>query len=200
MRTKATVLTVLAAVIAIYLAGRVCAKEKTHNVAGDTSAFTGVETMETATFAAGCFWHVEEAFRHVKGVKAASVGYTGGHKENPTYKEVCTGTTGHAEAVEVAYDPEVVSYETLLEVFWKEHDPTQKNRQGPDVGHQYRSAIFYHSPEQEKAARASKDALEESGKYNKPIATEIVAAQEFWRAEEYHQQYVQKNGLSHCPL
>jgi peptide-methionine (S)-S-oxide reductase len=187
---------VLSALISVYLAGHVGAKEETHNVAGDTSEFKGVENMETATFAAGCFWHVEETFRHVKGVKATSVGYTGGHKENPTYKEVCTGTTGHAEAVEIIYDPEVVSYETLLDVFWKEHDPTQKNRQGPDVGHQYRSAIFYHSPEQEKAARASKEALEKSGAYNKPIVTEIVPARKFWRAEEYHQQYFQKKGVT----
>ena len=204
MRRKAVLLITLAVLLTIYLAGQVGAKkashDEAHDVAGDTSEFKGAENMETATFAAGCFWHVEEAFRHVDGVKATSVGYTGGDKQEPTYKEVCSGTTGHAEAVEVVYDPEVVSYEKLLEVFWKEHDPTQKNRQGPDIGHQYRSAVFYHSPEQEKAARDSVKALEESGKYKKPIVTEIVPAQKFWRAEEYHQQYFQKNGLSHCPI
>ncbi len=200
MRMKAVLLVTLGVVIAIYLAGQVGAQKAPPDVAGDTAKFKGVETMETATFAAGCFWHVEEAFRHVEGVKATSVGYTGGHKEDPTYKEVCTGTTGHAEAVEVVYDSKETRYEKLLEVFWKEHDPTQKNRQGPDVGHQYRSAIFYHTPEQEAAAKASVKALAESGTYDKPIVTEIVPAQTFWRAEDYHQQYFQKHGLSHCPL
>ncbi|MFP4499887.1 MAG: peptide-methionine (S)-S-oxide reductase MsrA [Candidatus Hydrogenedentota bacterium] len=156
--------------------------------------------MEKATFAAGCFWGVEAAFRRVKGVEATSVGYTGGHKEEPTYKQVCSGNTGHAEAVEVVYDPEKVSYEDLLGVFWQNHDPTQVNRQGPDIGDQYRSAIFYHDEAQQEAAEKSKAAIEESGKYRKSIATEIVPAQTFWRAEDYHQQYLEKRGLASCHL
>ncbi len=156
---------------------------------------------EKATFAAGCFWGVEDAFRQVPGVVDAQAGYTGGHTRNPTYQEVCSDTTGHAEAVEVTFDPAQVSYDQLLEVFWNIHDPTQVNRQGPDVGSQYRSAIFFHSPEQEAAARASKKRLEQSGRLQRPIATEIVPAQEFWRAEEYHQQYFARRGIrAHCHL
>ncbi len=192
MKMKALVLATLSVFVAVYLAGDAGAREQRHRVAGDTSAFRGVKNMETATFAAGCFWCIEEAFRQVDGVRATSAGYTGGHKKNPTYREVCTGRTGHAEAVEVVFDPKVVSYEELLELFWNLHDPTQRNRQGPDIGHQYRSAIFYHSREQEQAARESMKALAESGKYRRPIVTEIVPAQTFWRAEEYHQQYRQK--------
>ena len=192
MKKKALVLATLGVLLAIYFAGHAAAREQRHRVAGDTSVYRGVENMETATFAAGCFWCIEEAFRQVDGVRATSAGYTGGHKTNPTYREVCTGRTGHAEAVEVVFDPEVVSYEELLELFWKLHDPTQRNRQGPDIGHQYRSAIFYHSSEQEQAARESMKALAESGKYRRPIVTEIVPAQTFWRAEEYHQQYREK--------
>ncbi|HOJ34870.1 MAG TPA: peptide-methionine (S)-S-oxide reductase MsrA [Candidatus Hydrogenedentes bacterium] len=154
--------------------------------------------LERATFAAGCFWGVEATFRSVKGVVSTSVGYTGGWTENPTYEMVCTDKTGHAEAVEVVFDPQVVSYEDLLNVFWECHDPTQKNRQGPDIGTQYRSAIFYHSPEQEEAGRRSKEQLEKSGKYKRPIVTEIVPASMFWRAEEYHQQYLEKRGLATC--
>jgi peptide-methionine (S)-S-oxide reductase len=186
-------------VLSLHLAGQAEVETAHRRVTGDTTPLRGVEGMETATFAAGCFWHVEEAFRLVEGVKATSVGYTGGHTEEPTYQEVCTGTTGHAEAVEVVYDPELVSYEELLALFWKVHNPTQKDRQGPDIGHQYRSAIFCHTPEQEKAARASMKALDESGRYRQPIVTEIVKAGTFWRAEEYHQQYFLKHGLSHCP-
>jgi peptide-methionine (S)-S-oxide reductase len=156
--------------------------------------------MEKATFAAGCFWGVEAAFRQVEGVKATTVGYTGGHTQNPTYRQVCAGNTGHAEAVQVTYDPTKVTYEDLLKVFWESHDPTQVNRQGPDLGEQYRSAIFYHTPEQEAAARASKKRLDESGKYTRPIATEITAATEFYVAEEYHQQYLEKRGLSTCRI
>lgn len=156
--------------------------------------------LERATFAAGCFWGVEATFRSVKGVVSTSVGYTGGWTENPTYEMVCTDKTGHAEAVEVVFDPQVVNYEDLLNVFWECHDPTQKNRQGPDVGTQYRSAIFYHSPEQEQAARRSKEQLEKSGKYKRPIVTEIVPASMFWRAEEYHQQYLEKRGLATCHI
>ena len=156
--------------------------------------------MATATFAAGCFWGVEAAFRQVPGVTATRVGYTGGTTTNPTYKQVCTDRTGHAEAVEVTYDPERVSYEDLLRVFWEIHDPTQRNRQGPDIGTQYRSAIFYHDPEQEAAARASKEQLERSGAHKRPIVTEIVPAQTFYQAEDYHQQYLEKRGLATCRI
>jgi len=156
--------------------------------------------MEKATFGAGCFWGVEAAFRQVEGVVSTAVGYMGGSLKNPTYKDVCTDTTGHAEAVEVTYDPANVSYEELLKVFWQIHDPTTLNRQGPDVGTQYRSAIFFHGGEQEAAARASKEKLEKSGAYKRPIVTEIVPAGEFWQAEEYHQQYLEKRGLSHCAI
>lgn len=151
--------------------------------------------MAKATFAAGCFWGVEEAFRQVKGVTSTTVGYIGGRMENPTYRDVCTDRTGHAEAVEVEYDPARVSYEQLLDVFWQNHDPTQLNRQGPDVGTQYRSAIFYHSPEQQAAATASKEGLTGSGRFRRPVVTEIVPATTFYRAEDYHQQYLQKQGL-----
>lgn len=151
-----------------------------------------------ATFGAGCFWGVEAAFRRVKGVVDTAVGYEGGITENPTYHDVCTDRTGHAEVVQVEFDPKQVSYEQLLEVFWSIHDPTQVNRQGPDVGTQYRSVIFYHSPEQEAAARKSKEALERSGRYRRPIATAIEPARVFWRAEEYHQRYLEKRGLASC--
>ena len=156
--------------------------------------------MEKATFGAGCFWGVEEAFRQMKGVTNTAVGYMGGTLQNPTYKEVCTDRTGHAEVVQVEYDPAQVSYEDLLNVFWENHNPTQINRQGPDVGTQYRSAVFYHTPEQRAAAEASKERLQNSGKFKKPIVTEITPAADFWRAEEYHQQYLAKRGLSHCHI
>ncbi len=156
--------------------------------------------MEKATFGAGCFWGVEDAFRQLKGVKATAVGYAGGHFENPTYQDVCSGRTGHAEVVEVQFDPAEVSYDELLNVFWENHDPTTLNRQGPDVGEQYRSAIFYHTPEQEAAARAAKEALEQSGRHRRAIVTEITPATTFYRAEEYHQQYFQKRGISHCHI
>ena len=156
------------------------------------------QLLEKATFGAGCFWHVEEAFRRMKGVVSTQVGYTGGWKENPTYEEVCSKTTGHAEAVEVAFDPAAVSYEGLLRLFWDCHDPTQLNRQGPDVGSNYRSAIFFHTPEQELAARASKEREERSGRHAKPIVTEITAASTFWRAEEYHQRYLERRGGGSC--
>ena len=155
---------------------------------------------EKATFGAGCFWGVEAAFRQVKGVKATAVGYAGGQAKNPTYKEVCTDATGHAEVVQVEYDPAEVTYDVLLGVFWVSHDPTQLNRQGPDVGAQYRSVIFFHTPEQEAAARESKAALEASGRFRRPIVTEILPAPEFWLAEDYHQQYLEKRGLSHCRI
>jgi peptide-methionine (S)-S-oxide reductase len=153
-----------------------------------------------ATFGAGCFWGVEVAFRQVPGVTDAAAGYMGGTTENPSYKDVCTDTTGHAEVVEVEYDPKKASYEDLLDVFWKSHDPTQKNRQGPDVGTQYRSAIFIHSPEQEAAARASIERLEGERRFPRPIATEVTPAGPFWRAEEYHQQYLEKRGLASCHI
>jgi peptide-methionine (S)-S-oxide reductase len=154
--------------------------------------------MAKATFGAGCFWGVEETFRKIPGVTDTAVGYSGGSTKNPTYKDVCTDGTGHAEVVEVDYDPAKVSYETLLDVFWNGHNPTQLNRQGPDVGTQYRSAIFFHTPEQEAAARASKDRLQASGRFPRPIVTEISPAQPFWRAEEYHQRYLDKRGLGSC--
>ena len=154
--------------------------------------------MAKATFAAGCFWGVEDAFRQVRGVTSATVGYTGGTKANPSYKDVCTGATGHAEAVEVEFDPAEVSYLELLATFWKSHDPTTMNRQGPDVGTQYRSAIFFHDAEQEAAARDSKSTLEKAGIFKRPIVTEIKPASPFYRAEEYHQQYFEKQGIRSC--
>ena len=153
---------------------------------------------QTAMFAAGCFWGVEAAFREVDGVIATAVGYSGGRSDNPTYSDVCSGRTGHAETVEVTFNPALISYEQLLDVFWNSHDPTTLNRQGPDVGEQYRSAIFFLTPEQEAAARASKQALQESGKFKKPIVTEITPASKFYLAEDYHQQYFEKRGISHC--
>jgi peptide-methionine (S)-S-oxide reductase len=156
--------------------------------------------MAKALFGAGCFWGVEAAFRQVEGVSATAVGYSGGRKETPTYEDVCSGRTGHAEVVEVEYDPSKVSYDKLLDVFWENHDPTTLNRQGPDVGEQYRSAIFTLAPEQEAAARASKERLEKSGRYKRPIVTEITPASKFYRAEEYHQRYLEKHGLAHCRI
>ena len=151
--------------------------------------------METAIFGAGCFWHVEHAFRQVEGVTSVESGYTGGHVADPTYKQVCREDTGHAEAVRVQYDPARVGYEQLLETFWQCHDPTQVDRQGPDVGRQYRSAIFYTDEAQREAAQRSRDALQASGRLRGEIATEIVPASTFYRAEEYHQRYLEKNGV-----
>jgi peptide-methionine (S)-S-oxide reductase len=155
--------------------------------------------MDKAIFGAGCFWHVEEAFQHLKGVLSTTVGYTGGTLKNPTYEDVCTDKTGHAEVIELTYDPKKITYEELLRVFWDIHNPTTKNRQGPDVGTQYRSAIFYHSPEQKTVAELSKKDLEQSGRYNKKIVTEITEATTFYPAEEYHQRYLSKHGLAACP-
>ena len=155
---------------------------------------------EKATFGAGCFWGVEATFREIDGVVDALAGYEGGQTANPTYEDVCTDLTGHAEVVQVEYDPAKVSYDQLLNVFWKTHDPTQVNRQGPDVGTQYRSVIFFHTPEQEQAARASKSALEASGQLRRPVATHIQPARTFYKAEDYHQQYLAKRGLRHCHI
>jgi peptide-methionine (S)-S-oxide reductase len=154
--------------------------------------------MDKATFGAGCFWGVEAAFRQVKGVLSTSVGYSGGHLPDATYKDVCSGKTGHAEVVQVEFDPAQVSYDQLLDVFWENHDPTTLNRQGPDVGAQYRSAIFFHSPEQEAAAKASREKAQ--SRFRNRIVTEITPASEFWRAEDYHQQYLEKRGLAHCSI
>jgi peptide-methionine (S)-S-oxide reductase len=155
---------------------------------------------EKAMFGAGCFWGVEQAFREVPGVIDAVSGYSGGQLDKPTYKDVCSDATGHAEVVEVTYDPEKVKYEQLLDVFWQMHDPTQVNRQGPDFGTQYRSVIFYYTPEQEKTAQASKETLGKSGRLSKPIATSIEPAKTFWPAEDYHQRYLEKRGLRHCHI
>jgi peptide-methionine (S)-S-oxide reductase len=155
---------------------------------------------EKATFGAGCFWGIEVTFREIDGVIDALAGYEGGQTANPTYKDVCTDLTGHAEVVEVEYDPAKVSFDRLLDVFWKAHDPTQVNRQGPDVGTQYRSVVFFHTPEQEQAARTSKADLEASGRFRRPIATHIEPAQTFYKAEDYHQQYLAKRGLRHCHI
>lgn len=152
--------------------------------------------LERATFAAGCFWGVESAFRQLPGVLATAVGYTGGQTDNPTYKEVCSGRTGHAEALTVEFDPAEISYEQLLDVFWELHDPTQLNRQGPDYGSQYRTAIFTHGAEQERIAQASKERLGKSGKFRRPVVTEIVPAPVFYMAEDYHQQYFEKRGMA----
>lgn len=156
--------------------------------------------MEKATFGAGCFWGVEATFRKLEGVASTSVGYTGGETENPTYREVCSDTTGHAEVVQVVFDPEKISYDQLLEVFWTCHNPTQVNRQGPDVGRQYRSVIFFHDEKQKELAAQSKKQLDESGKFSQPIATEIEPAQTYYIAEDYHQQYLEKRGLGSCQI
>mgnify|MGYP006095296369 CR=1 FL=1 len=154
--------------------------------------------MKKATFAAGCFWGVELAFQLVEGVKKTSVGYIGGNSPDPSYEQVCTGRSGHAEAVEVIFDPEVVSFEVLLDVFWKKHDPTTLNRQGPDIGTQYRSAIYYHSTEQKRVAEESKETFQASGKYRSPVVTEITEAPIYYLAEDYHQKYLEKRGMKSC--
>lgn len=156
------------------------------------------DRLETAIFGAGCFWGVEEAFRRIEGVVDATVGYAGGHTTDPSYQEVCTDTTGHAEVVRVVFDPALVSYPALLEAFWSLHDPTQLNRQGPDVGSQYRSLILVGSPEQAAAARESKAALAASGQFPRPVATAIEASGPFWTAEEDHQRYLEKRGIWSC--
>ncbi|CAN5799631.1 peptide-methionine (S)-S-oxide reductase MsrA [soil metagenome] len=157
-------------------------------------------TTEKAMFGAGCFWGVEATFRSIDGVSEAIVGYAGGQTENPTYEQVCTADTGHAEVVQVEFDPARVSYEKLLEVFWSNHDPTTLNRQGPDVGTQYRSVIFYYTPDQQAAAENAKAEQEGSGRFRRPIVTEIEPAPPFYRAEDYHQRYLEKRGLKHCAI
>ena len=153
-----------------------------------------------ATFGAGCFWGVEAAFRQLPGVLSTSVGYLGGTMKEPTYRDVCSGRTGHAEVVQVTYDPDRITYDDLLTVFWDNHNPTTLNRQGPDIGTQYRSAIFYHDDEQKTAAAGSKDERDKSGKFGKPIVTEITPASEYYEAEDYHQQYLEKRGMSSCHI
>jgi peptide methionine sulfoxide reductase msrA/msrB len=202
-----TVLSVLVVALAAALAAGTFAKRGDKNMSiSQKSSGARIASQdqpqsgqyEKAAFAAGCFWGVEAAYRQVRGVLATSVGYTGGYFENPTYRHVCSGRTGHAEAVEIIYDPNQVSYEQLLEVFWKTHDPTSLNRQGPDVGTQYRSAIFCYNEHQHAAAEASKDHLAKSEKLTRPIVTRITPASKFYRAEEYHQQYLQKKGRTSC--
>jgi peptide-methionine (S)-S-oxide reductase len=205
---KTSMVLLVVALTRIFMGG--CTGTKEHNKMNssneqkaefeDAKQIERTDNYQKATFAAGCFWGVEAAFRKVPGVISTVVGYTGGHKENPTYRQVCSGKTGHAEAVQVRYDPTKVSYEQLLEVFWGIHDPTTLNRQGPDVGSQYRSAIFYHNNRQRSAAEVSKKRLEQTGKFNKPIVTEIMPAGNFYRAEEYHQRYFEKHGGAACHL
>ena len=182
--------TIITLVVAILAGGVVMAEIKT-----DTSSKADAKQYETATFAGGCFWCMQPPYDKLKGVKSVTVGYTGGTKENPTYEDVCTGTTGHAEAVEIVYDPKQLTYAQLLDVFWKNIDPTTLNGQFADQGTQYRTAIFYHSEEQKRLAEASKEALQKSGKFEHPIVTEITSASRFYPAEDYHQKYYVK-----CPL
>ncbi len=156
--------------------------------------------IEKATFGAGCFWGVQAAFGQIDGVLATAAGYEGGTKTNPTYEDVCGHKTGHAEVVEVDFDPEKVGYNALLDVFWNNHDPTTLNRQGPDVGDQYRSVVFYHSPEQKELAERSRDLMAQSGRFRRPIVTQIVPATTFYVAEDYHQQYLEKRGLASCHI
>jgi peptide-methionine (S)-S-oxide reductase len=165
-----------------------------------TNLMSKNESLEKAAFGAGCFWGVEENFRNIKGVVHTAVGYMGGMTKNPTYEQVCTDATGHAEVVYLEFDPKQTSYEELLKAFWNLHDPTQFNRQGPDIGKQYRSVVFYYTPEQKHAAEKMKRDLEASKKFQRPIVTEITEAPEFYKAEEYHQQYLQKRGLSSCKI
>ena len=160
----------------------------------------GKPMTQKATFGAGCFWGVEDVFSQINGVISTAAGYSGGNHKNPTYKDVCTGTTGHAEVVHLEYDSSTVSYETLLQAFWDNHDPTTLNRQGPDVGTQYRSVVFFHTPEQQISADSFKVQLEKKDQFKRPIVTEITEATTFYRAEDYHQKYLEKQGLSHCSI
>ena len=196
MKTRISVFVNTALVSAMCLCLAACGAEA--QGADATRSNMKERRMAVATFGAGCFWGVEAAFRKVPGVTETEVGYSGGRTQNPTYKDVCSRATGHAEVVRVQYDPAKVSYDRLLQTFWTSHDPTQVNRQGPDVGDQYRSVIFYHTPEQKAAAEASKAALEKSGRLRRPVATKIEAAPVFYRAEDYHQQYLEKRGKAAC--
>jgi len=173
-------------------------EQKPHAGAQNLRKFLESGKYHEATFAAGCFWGVQAAFANVPGVKATTVGYTGGHTPNPTYRQVCSDKTGHAEAVRIIYDPNHLPYEKLLDLFWSIHDPTTLDRQGPDVGSQYRSAVFYHTPEQLKAARRSKQRLQHSDRFSAPVVTEITPVSQFYKAEEYHQNYFQKRGIASC--
>ena len=190
----------------VCLSGQRLAPENAKRAAPGCEIHQGITIMEQqaqtqlATFGAGCFWGVEAAFRRTPGVVATAVGYSGGRTQNPTYKDVCSDTTGHAEVVQVEFDPSRVSYDELLEIFWSNHNPTQRNRQGPDFGSQYRSAIFTHCDEQKAIAEASKAALDAGGKFHSPIVTQIEPAREFWIAEDYHQQYLEKRGRASCHI
>jgi peptide-methionine (S)-S-oxide reductase len=175
-------------------------RHRFRRLANRASLSQGDTAVKKATFGAGCFWGIEATFRQAPGVFETAVGYSGGHLANPTYENVCTDRTGHAEVVRVEYDPAKVSFEQLLEVFWMSHDPTQLNRQGPDFGSQYRSVIFYHDEEQKREAEASKAQFESLGRYRRPIVTQIVPEEPFYRAEEYHQQYLKKRGLESCSI
>lgn len=175
------------------LSGAIAIQERT--IQHGTTAMTN-----KATFGAGCFWGVEAAFRQIPGVIATTAGYEGGTLDNPSYEDVCSNTTGHAEVVEVEFDPAQVGYNALLDVFWNNHDPTTLNRQGPDVGTQYRSAIFYNDAEQKELAERSREIMSQSGRFQRPIVTEIAPATTFYRAEDYHQQYLEKRGLSSCHI
>jgi peptide methionine sulfoxide reductase msrA/msrB len=194
---KVLIIVALTALLAAIVSGYPQIKE-TNSMNTKPEHNNNLRYYPKATFAAGCFWHVEAEFRQIPGVLATQVGYTGGQLKNPSYKQVCTGRTGHAEAVQLVYDPNQLTYEQLLDIFWKIHDPTVLNRQGPDIGTQYRAAIFYHSPEQLKAAEKSKELLQKSGKIRGKIVTQIVPAKDFYKAEEYHQRYFEKKGLTAC--
>ena len=205
MRTRVASLAALAvlAVCAGALTAQIAARTQAGQTRVSPTTPYGQRTvkgtrLEKATFGAGCFWGVEAAFRRVEGVTATRVGFMGGRTRNPSYHDVCAGDTGHAEVVEVTYDPAAVTYARLLEVFWDEHDPTTLNRQGPDIGDQYRSVIFHHTPAQRQAAEDSKKQLAGSGKYRSSVVTAIEAAGDFWQAEDYHQQYLEKRGLASC--
>jgi len=202
MKTK-YVLFVVAFGLAVALGsmlGPVSNKAMAQQVRTENSETEEVDTMATAMFGAGCFWGVEAAFRQIEGVKSTAVGYAGGKVDDPTYQQVCSDRTGHAEVVYVEYDPSKVPYEELLRVFWTNHDPTQGDRQGPDVGSQYRSVIFAFDPQQEAAAKASRAGLDEKGVFKRPITTSVEGAAKFWKAEDYHQQYLEKRGLSTCRI
>lgn len=183
---------------AVVVAVGLCCGPVVTSVAAPGTTNRENNVIEKATFGAGCFWGVEHVFRRVEGVMSTAAGYAGGNVTNPTYEQVCSGRTGHSEVVQVTYDPSVVSYEKLLNIFWSMRNPTTLNRQGPDIGYQYRSVIFYHTDEQKDAAEASKRRLDESGTWSDPVVTAIEPAPAFYRAEEYHQRYYEKHGAGSC--